>query len=173
MIRKSSLFLFVVSLVTSNIQILLIFLFFVVLFFIFEKCSIKLVLKRTLFIFPPLLGVLLLNKNVFIVIFLRAVISLMVLSILTQNFDIGKVAHTLKRFKIPNYLVDLLVLTLRYSYSLADEVAMVKKNLYLRGCFKKTHIFQSEFLGPVVGNLFVRSVKKSERVHTAMKLRGY
>ena len=122
---------------------------------------------------PPLLGILILNFNAFPLIFLKAVTSLIAMSVLTANFDIGKMGQAFKRLHVPEHLGEIFILAFRYSHTFVDEISLVKTNLWLRGNFAKKHILKSGFLGPLIGNLFLRSLKKSEKVHQAMKLRGY
>lgn len=141
--------------------------------FLFNRNSPKLFFKRVVFVIPPLFGILILNPSFFPIFLCKSLTSLLAISVITANFDVGKISSVLKRFHIPDYLGEMFVLAFRYSHTFVDEVLLVKRNLWLRGSFAKKDIFKSSFLGPVVGHLFLRSLKKSEKIHQAMKLRGY
>jgi len=141
--------------------------------FLFSKNSFIIFFKRVVFVLPALIGILFLNFSAFPIIFLKTLSSLIAMSVVTANFDIGKIGLIFKRFHIPQYLGEIFILAFRYSHTFVDEVSLIKKNLWLRGNFARKHLLRSGFLGPLLGNLFLRSLKKSEKVHQAMKLRGY
>lgn len=141
--------------------------------FSITKNPFKIFLKRVIFIIPPLLGILILNSSYFFVVLSKSLTSLLAISVITANFNISKIGPAFKRFGVPDYLGEMFILSFRYSHTFVDEVLLVKRNLWLRGSFAKKDILKSSFLGPVVGHLFLRSLKKSEKIHHSMKLRGY
>ncbi|MGF1577913.1 MAG: cobalt ECF transporter T component CbiQ [Gemmataceae bacterium] len=79
-------------------------------------------------------------------------------------------AHALR---IPSILVQLVSLTYRYFFLLADEIQRLRIALRIRGYRSKPNAHTYRTVGYVTGLLLVRSAERAERVGQAMRCRGY
>ncbi|MBW4654026.1 MAG: cobalt ECF transporter T component CbiQ [Kaiparowitsia implicata GSE-PSE-MK54-09C] len=82
---------------------------------------------------------------------------------------------------LPAILADMLLLTYRYLFDLADTLAQMQQAMRLRGFGRRQRPARVKFslwrtlnrLAALAGTLLVRSYEQSERVYKAMQLRGY
>lgn len=89
--------------------------------------------------------------------------------------------RTMRSLGLPATLADLLLLSYRYLFEVAENLSQMRRSMRLRG-------FQSQSRSPfwfipnwqdlnrfasLVGTLFIRSYEQSERLYQAMRLRGY
>lgn len=82
--------------------------------------------------------------------------------------------RTLQRLGLSPILVDILFLTWRYLFEIAEMLAQMQKAMRLRGF--QDHRFSWHGIQTfvfLIGTLFVRSYEQSERIYKAMRLRGY
>ncbi|MBF0360340.1 MAG: hypothetical protein HQK49_04975 [Oligoflexia bacterium] len=146
------------------------------LLFVLSKISFKIFLKRISLLIPFLLFLLLFTPNTFLAIFLKSTTAILTTAIITDNFNITTLKYLGQKLHLPSYFIDILAMTFRYSFTLVDEVIALKRNLYLRGSFKKKHLFHSGFLGSLgslIGNFFIRSNFRAQRLYRSLKIRGY
>lgn len=94
----------------------------------------------------------------------------LILLVATTPFD--RLLEGLRRLGIPTIFVDMLALTYRYLFILIDEAARLRRAAIARGYAPKW-LPQALIVGRLVGNLFIRSYERAERVYGAMRLRGY
>lgn len=89
---------------------------------------------------------------------------------------------------LPSVLTDMLLLSYRYLYDIADNLGQMQQSMRLRG-FRSGYAVQAasqrrslpfvpnlstlRTLASLTGTLLVRSYEQSERVYKAMRLRGY
>lgn len=81
-----------------------------------------------------------------------------------------KAAHALR---IPGLLVQLGLLTYRYVFVLADELARLRIALRVRGYKNRANRHSYRTAGHVAGTLLVRGYERAERVGQAMRCRGF
>jgi cobalt/nickel transport system permease protein len=81
-----------------------------------------------------------------------------------------KAAHALR---IPGLLVQLGLLSYRYLFVLADELARLRIALRVRGYRNRATRHSYRTAGHVVGTLLVRGFERAERVGQAMRCRGF
>jgi cobalt/nickel transport system permease protein len=81
-----------------------------------------------------------------------------------------KAAHALH---IPGMLVQVAVLTYRYLFVLADELARLRVALRVRGYRNRVNRHSYRTVGHVAGALLVRGYERAERVGQAMRCRGF
>jgi cobalt/nickel transport system ATP-binding protein len=81
---------------------------------------------------------------------------------------------TLRSIGIPSILADMLMLTVRYIFELADALTLMQRAMKLRG-FELTRLDRRSAaqLAGLMGSLLIRSYEQAERVYKAMRLRGY
>src|SRR5205085_10442847 len=84
--------------------------------------------------------------------------------------DTLKAAHALR---VPGLLVQLAVLTYRYIFVLAGELAQLRVALRVRGYRNRANRHSYRTVGHVAGALLVRGYERAERVGQAMRCRGF
>lgn len=110
------------------------------------------------------LAVLLLTKA------LTVVTLMLVLLATTPLEDICKAAHALF---IPGVLVQLVLLTYRFVFVVAEEFVRLRTALRVRGYRNRGNWRSYRTIGQVAGTLLVRSHDRAERVGQAMRCRGF
>ena len=104
-------------------------------------------------------------------IILRGLLSMQALLILIQSMGfIGLVKH-MRRLGVPKFLVTQLLLVFRYIRVLIEEGITMRKAINSRSYGQK-HL-SIRLWGVLVGQLFLRSVDRAERVNRAMLARGF
>jgi len=100
-----------------------------------------------------------------------AVVTLMLLLWATAPLEVTfKAAHALH---IPGLLVQLVFLSYRYLFLLADEFDRLRIALRVRGFRNRSDLHSYRTIGHVSGILLVRSYERAERVAAAMRCRGF
>ncbi len=78
----------------------------------------------------------------------------------------------LRRLGAPAILVDGLTLTYRYLFVLIEEAGRLRRAAAARG-YRPRWLGQTLLIGQLIGQLFLRSYERAERVYGAMVQRGY
>jgi len=100
-----------------------------------------------------------------------AIVSLMLVLLGTAPLEATlKAAHALL---VPGLVVQLLMLTYRYTFLLADELGRLRIALRVRGYRNRADLHSYRTIGHVAGTLLVRSHERAERVGHAMRCRGF
>jgi len=104
--------------------------------------------------------------------FLAIVITGFILLGTTPFLDMLK---ALRSLGMPQLLTDMALLTYRYLYDIATQLATMRQAMQLRGygLLKQTLRRQWGWLAALFGSLLLRSYERSQRVYHAMRLRGY
>jgi len=92
--------------------------------------------------------------------------------LLVSTTPMSSLLQGLARLGAPVILVDLLALTYRYLFVLAGEAMRLRRAAFARGC-RPRWLGQSLLIGRLIGQLFLRSYARAERLYAAMVLRGY
>jgi cobalt/nickel transport system permease protein len=74
---------------------------------------------------------------------------------------------------VPRVLIHLMLLTVRYLFLLADEFIRLRTALRVRGFRNRADLHSWRTIGQVAGTLLVRGHDRAERVHQAMRCRGF
>ena len=87
--------------------------------------------------------------------------------------------RSLRSLGLPALLTDMTLLTYRYLFETADMLSTMQRSMRLRG-FGHTkrrwfslHRQDMQRLVGLLGTLLIRSYERSEKIYTAMRLRGY
>jgi cobalt/nickel transport system permease protein len=142
-------------------------------------------LKRLLFLEPFVLGVavlMLIQPNggrVFATIFVRSTLCLLTMVLLSNTTPFAAILQVLRYVRVPALFVTTLALMYRYLFVLVDEAERMHRARASRTFAPKTfgnyahriHLWQ--MLGTVIGQLFVRSTERAERIYAAMLARGW
>jgi cobalt/nickel transport system permease protein len=78
-----------------------------------------------------------------------------------------------RALRLPGLLVQLLGLTYRYLFLLAEEMQRLRVALRVRGYRNRADLHSYRTVGQVAGTLLVRSHERAERVGQAMRCRGF
>jgi cobalt/nickel transport system permease protein len=100
-----------------------------------------------------------------------AIVSLMLVVLATAPLEATlKAAHALH---VPGLVVQLLMLTYRYTFLLAEELGRLRIALRVRGYRNRADLHSYRTVGHVAGTLLVRSHERAVRVGQAMRCRGF
>jgi cobalt/nickel transport system permease protein len=81
-----------------------------------------------------------------------------------------KAAYALR---VPGIVIQLVLLTYRYVFLLAEELGRLRIALRVRGYKNRMSLHSYRTIGHVTGTLLVRSYERGERVGQAMRCRGF
>jgi cobalt/nickel transport system permease protein len=92
---------------------------------------------------------------------------------LVATMDIATLGHSLIRLKVPPKMAYLLLMTYRYIFVLEQEYHRLLRAARIRGFKPRTNLHSYRTYAYIVGMLFVRASNRAQRVHQAMKCRGF
>lgn len=112
---------------------------------------------------------------------LAALIAGRFLAILTTGFILLgttpflTLLETLRSLGLPPLLTDMALLTYRYLFDIANQLATMRQAMKLRGYGQSRQTVRRQWgwLAALMGSLLLRSYEQSQRVYQAMRLRGY
>lgn len=105
--------------------------------------------------------------------YIRAVSVIAVSMALIYSTPITTLFHAAERLMIPSVIVQIALLTYRYLFSLSWEWNNVRNALKSRGFINKASMRVYKTYANVIAASLVRSLERTDRVHNAMKCRGY
>ncbi|MDP2892239.1 MAG: cobalt ECF transporter T component CbiQ [Bacillota bacterium] len=158
---------------------------------VFAACNIKAgpILIRTLYVLPlvAFIGVfnLLFEKGTFILgetavsagwftlmsLLLKCCLSVAAALLLMATTGMDKIAHALRKLKVPKLFVLQLVLTYRYISVLIEEAGCISRAYALRS--PKHKAIRPRAWGPLIGLMLLRTYGRAQRVYDAMCIRGF
>jgi len=112
-------------------------------------------------------------------ILLRSWISVQMAILLTATTPFPDILHALRHLKVPSILVSILSFMYRYLFVLGDEVGRMLRARAARSALiagqkgGQSLFWRAKVAGNMVGQLFLRSIERSDRVYQAMLARGY
>jgi cobalt/nickel transport system permease protein len=116
----------------------------------------------------------------FVSILLKSWISIQVAILLVATTRFPDLLIGLKQLKVPSQFVLIIGLMWRYLFLISDEVERMLRARASRSAMKKGRknsagliLWQARVTGGMAGNLFLRSLERSDRVYAAMLSRGY
>lgn len=136
------------------------------------------IIKRLLLLEPFVLGVAVLavlqpnGWDIVLRIVTKSTICLLTVILLSNTTPFSEILTVLKRIRVPSLLVTVLALMYRYIFVLIDETERMQRA-------RKSRTFSRERWHPwktyatVVGQMFVRSSERAERIYAAMSARGW
>ena len=138
----------------------------------------KFVIGRLILLEPFALGIAIMalfQENgafVFLSILVKSSLCLLTVILLSNTTPFSKLLAALKRLGVPELLVTILALMYRYLFVLIDEAERLSRarssRTFSDGRFRRWHSLAS-----LVGQLFVRSTERAERIYAAMSARGW
>jgi cobalt/nickel transport system permease protein len=92
---------------------------------------------------------------------------------LVAALPLGLLGHAMNRLHVPKKMVQLLLLTYRYLFVIEQEYQRLLTAAKVRCFHSKTKMHTYKTYAFLVGMLFVRASEQAERVHQAMRCRGF
>lgn len=102
----------------------------------------------------------------------RSTLCLAAMLLLTSTTPFTELLGVLRRLRLPALLVTVLALLYRYLFVLADEAERMRRARRARS-FVPRRTRSWPLLASLVGQLFVRSTERAERIYAAMGARGW
>lgn len=114
----------------------------------------------------------------FLSIMIRAWLSIQATILLTATTSFPDLAHGLRHLRVPIILITILSFMYRYLFVLSSEAgrllqARAARSASLPGSIKPSVTWNAKNAGNMVGQLFLRSYERSDRVYNAMVARGF
>lgn len=103
---------------------------------------------------------------------LKALLSLMMLNVLTLTTSIPALLNALTSLRVPPLLVATLASMYRYISVLVNEFNAMRRAAASRN-LSGSNRWQRRVIGNMMGSLFIRTYERGERVYQAMQARGY
>ena len=135
-------------------------------------------MTRLLLLEPIVLGVAVLaifqpdGGKVFAAMAIRTTLCLSAVILLSNTAPFTELLQVLQRAHIPALMITTLALMYRYLFVLTDEAQRMKRarasRTFIKGC-----LWEWRLLATVIGQLFIRSTERAERIYMAMCARGW
>ena len=107
----------------------------------------------------------------FISIIVRGLYAVQALLLLTESCGFIGMCRAMRRLYMPSFLTTQLEMVYRYCGVLMQEAQNMLRAREARGYGRK--VMDLKMWGPMIGQLFLRSVDRAQRIHLAMLLRGF
>ncbi len=101
----------------------------------------------------------------------NAILLALISFIATMTF--ATLGHTLSKFKLPEKLVFLLMITYRYIFVIQQEYQKIIRSIKVRGFKPKTNLHTYKTFAYVIGMLLIKASERADRVYNAMRCRGF
>jgi len=109
---------------------------------------------------------------VFLSILTKSTLCLFTVILLSNTTPFSEILFSLKRFGVPKLLITILALMYRYLFVLIDETERLNRARSSR-TFSNSPIRKWHTMASLIGQLFVRSTERAERIYAAMSARGW
>lgn len=143
-----------------------------------SKIPPRFLVRRLMILEPLVLGVAVLawfqpqGGLIFCRILVKSTLCLFTLLLLSNTTPFSQIIRILQKIRAPSLLVSTLALMYRYLFVLVDEAERMQRARASR-TFTRQRVLQWKSLGAIVGQLFVRSTERAERIYAAMCSRGW
>ena len=144
------------------------------------KVPVKFIFKKVLFVLPIIIGLSAINLIIdfsyleiyfSVLLIFKCTFALVGALLLIATTGINNLAFGLKKLKIPNILIMQILMLHRYIILMMEECYRVKSAYELRTLGEKSMTMKD--YGQIVGQMFLKTIDKSEKVYEAMKLRRF
>ncbi|HCA79277.1 MAG TPA: cobalt ECF transporter T component CbiQ [Bacteroidetes bacterium] len=136
------------------------------------------IFKRLLLLEPLALGIAVMalfqpnGTTIFLSIVTRSTLCLFTVILLSNTTPFENLLRALGRVGAPRILVTILALMYRYLFVLIDEGERITRARMSR-TFSTNRVRRWQALASLIGQLFVRSTERAERIYAAMTARGW
>lgn len=133
---------------------------------------------RLLLLEPFVIGVAILSwfqddgAAVFLAILSKSTLCLAITVLLSLTTPIQQISRVLRKARVPALLVTTIILLYRYLFVLVEEMERMRLARASR-TFRPTRRRTWWLTASMIGELFVRSSERAERIHAAMCARGW
>lgn len=110
--------------------------------------------------------------TVFLSILTKSTLCLFTVILLSNTTPFSDILQVLRRIRIPKLLITVLALMYRYLFVLIDEAERLSRARSSR-TFSTGRLRKWNALASLIGQLFVRSTERAERIFAAMSARGW
>ncbi len=107
----------------------------------------------------------------FISITVRAILSVQALLIMTESAGFTGLCRSLRTAGVPAFLTTQLLMVYRYLTVLLEETLDMRRAREARG-YGRSHM-ELKMWGAFIGQLFLRTLSRADRIHRAMLARGF
>jgi cobalt/nickel transport system permease protein len=154
--------------------------FFIILILVsfMSKIPWRFIGGRLLFLEPFALGIAVMSLFqhngfvIFLSILIKSTLCLFTMILLSNTTPFSEILSLFRKIGVPTLLITVLALTYRYFFVLIDEAARLRRARNSRMfVIHRSRIWLS--LTSLLGQLFIRSTERSERIYTAMISRGW
>ena len=149
-----------------------------ILIAIVSRIPLLFLLRRLLLLEPFVLGIAVLalfqpdGLRIFLILLLKTNLCLLTTILLSNTTPFAEILRVLKRIHVPWLMVSTLTLMHRYLFVLVDESERMRRARSSR-TFTRGRRFHWHTLATVVGQLFIRTTGRAERIYDAMCARGW
>jgi cobalt/nickel transport system permease protein len=136
------------------------------------------IFKRLLLLEPLALGIAVMalfqpnGTMIFLSIVTKSTLCLFTVILLSNTTPFDGILRSLGRIGVPGLLITILALMYRYLFVLIDEGERLSRARMSR-TFSTNRVRRWQTLGSLIGQLFVRSTERAERIYAAMTARGW
>jgi cobalt/nickel transport system permease protein len=136
------------------------------------------IIKRVLFLEPVVLGAALLalfqpdGRHLFFFLVLRSTFCLWTMTIFAGTTPFDELLAVMRQVHLPAILITTVAMMYRYLFVLIDQSQRMRRARASRTFDRRTMSIWRNLAG-VIGQLFIRTADRSERVYAAMLARGW
>jgi cobalt/nickel transport system permease protein len=112
------------------------------------------------------------TRPVFLAVLLKSNLCVAAMLLLTWTTPFHEILRVLRRLRLPAVMLSTLALMSRYLPVLAEEARRMERARASRTFGSKRRVLWQS-LGAIIGQLFVRSADRAERIYLAMCARGW
>jgi len=152
-------------------------LFLIAIIFI-STIPVGFIIRRLLLMEPFVIGIAILSIfqeggwEVFLKIMLKSTVCLLAIIIFSNTTTFTDFIRLLRKLHMPVVLVNVIALMYRYIFVLIDEAERMQRARASRTFIRQKRLFW-KLQGSLIGQLFVRSYERGERIYRAMRARGF
>lgn len=110
--------------------------------------------------------------RIFATLLAKTTLCLFTMILLSNTTPFSALLAVMRRARVPTLLVSTLALMYRYLFVLTDEAQRMRRARLSR-TFRPGRWWTWRILATVLGQLFVRSTERAERIYAAMAARGW
>ena len=102
----------------------------------------------------------------------KTTLCLLTMILLSNTTPFSALLGVMQRVRVPRLLISTLALMYRYLFVLTDEAQRMRRARASR-TFQSGRWWTWRTLATVIGQLFIRSTERAERIYAAMAARGW
>ena len=180
-IKFISLLLIIITIVTVPGNLYFLFLTILILLLLIVKISkipFGFIFKRLLLMEPFVIGIAILSifqpdgLSIFFRILVKSTLCLLTIIVFSNLTRFNDLINFLKKIRMPSVFLNVIALMYRYIFILIDEAERMQRARKSRTFTenKRTYWLTQSSL---IGQLFIRSYERGERIYRAMRARGF